>query len=194
MDHPWLLAAKYRAGGGGSFGRIYLRPSLDMLSLGVPFTYYFNHERYSFRAAAFQSELQRRSAGSFLARIEPFYRRLGVATPIVPAGLDVPAIYGEQAGLSYAYAPGVVVMPGYGYNLSAGDGRWFVSTMIFAGGGVAVNVFKGNAGERTSVNAEWRGSAMVNVGYNSTRIYAAFRSTYDLNYFLLDPSYFLPVI
>ncbi len=165
-------------------------PSVDMLSLGIPFTYYFNHRRYSFRAAAFQSEIQRRSAGSFLARIEPFYRRLGVGSPIVPTSLDVPATYGEQAGLVYAYAPGVVVMPGYGYNLTTGDGRWFVSTMVFAGGGVAMNIFKGNSGERTSVNMEWKGSALLNVGYNGRHIYAALRSTYDIDYFLLDPSYF----
>ncbi len=54
-------------------------PSVDMLSFGIPFTYYFNHRRYSFRSAAFQSEIQRRSAGSLLVRMEPFYRRLGVA-------------------------------------------------------------------------------------------------------------------
>lgn len=171
-------------------GQFISGPSVDMLSLGIPFTYYFNHRRYSIRAAAFQSEIQRQSASSFLARIEPFYRRLGVGTPIVPSSLDVPEVYGEQTGLKYAYAPGVVVMPGYGYNLTTDGGRWFISTMIFAGGGLAVNVYKGNTGEHTSVSTQWKGSALLNAGYNGRRIYAAFRSTYDIDYFLLDPSYF----
>lgn len=165
-------------------------PTVDMLSLGVPFTYYFNHSRYSFRAAAFQNELQRKSAGSVLLRVEPFYRRLGVANNLVPVSLDKPATYGEQAGLKYAYAPGVTIQPGYGYNWVTRNSRWFVSPMIFFGGGVAINVYKGNSGERTSVNAEWKGSAVLNIGYNSPRFYAAFRSSFEYDYFLLDPSYF----
>ena len=108
-------------------GQFISTPSVDMLSLGIPFTYYFNHRRYSYRSAAFQSEVQLRSAGSVLMRIEPFYRRLGVGSSLVPASLDVAATYGEQVGLQYVYAPGVVVMPGYGHNFTAADGRWFFS-------------------------------------------------------------------
>ncbi len=171
-------------------GQFISTPSVDMLSLGIPFTYYFNHSRYSYRSAAFQSEVQLRSSGSVLMRIEPFYRRLGVGTSLVPSSLDVAATYGEQAGLQYVHAPGVVVMPGYGYNLTTKNGRWFFSPMIFAGAGVAVNVYKGNVGERTSVNAEWKASGVLNAGYNGRRWYAAFRSSYELDYFLVDPSYF----
>jgi len=141
-------------------------PTVDMLNLGLPITYYFNHRRYSFRAAAFQSEVQRRSAGSLLLRIEPFYRRLGVGGSLVPPAQDVPTKYGEQAGLKYAYAPGITVQPGYGFNWTSSDGKWFMSPMIFVGGGVAVNVYKGNSGERTNVNPEWKGSAVLNLGYN----------------------------
>lgn len=165
-------------------------PTVDMLSLGLPITYYFNHRRYSFRAAAFQNEVQRRSAGSFLLRIEPFYRRLGVGNGLVPPGQDTSTKYGEQAGLKYAYAPGVTLQPGFGYNWSSRQGKWFVSPMVFVGAGVAVNVYKGNSGERTNVNPEWRGSAVLNMGYNGPRWYAAFRSSFEYNYFLLDPSYF----
>ena len=165
-------------------------PTVDLLNLGLPFTYYFNHQRYSFRAAAFQSEVQRRSAGSLLLRIEPFYRRLGVGTTLVPPGQDVPAKYGEQAGLKYAYAPGVTVQPGYGFNWTSANSKWFISPMVFMGGGVAVNVYKGTSGEKTNVNPEWRGSAVLNMGYNGVRWYAAFRSSYEYGYFLLDPAFF----
>lgn len=172
-------------------GQFISGPSVDVLNLGLPITYYFNHSRYSFRAAAFQSERQLRSAGSMLLRIEPFFRRLGVgSTTIVPPGQDVPSQYGEQAGLKYAYAPGVTVQPGYGYNWTTGDGKWFVSPMVFAGGGVAVNVFKGNSGEKSNVNIEWKGSALLNIGYNGPRWYASVRSTFEYDYFSLDPSYF----
>lgn len=165
-------------------------PTVDMLNLGLPITYYFNHRHYSFRAAAFQSEVQRRSAGSLLLRIEPFFRRIGIGNSLVPPAQDAAAKYGEQAGLKYAYAPGVTLQPGYGFNWTSHNGQWFVSPMVFAGGGVAVNVFKGNSGERTHVNPEWKGSAILNIGYNGPRWYASFRSSFEYSYFLLDPSYF----
>lgn len=184
----WLQSTGLVAADGE--GNFISGPTVDMLSLGLPITYYFNHRRYSYRAAAFQNEVQRRSAGSFLLRIEPFYRRLGTGNSIVPPGQDAPTKYGEQAGLKYAYAPGVTLQPGFGYNWTNKAGDWFVSPMVFVGGGVAVNVFKGNSGERTNVNPEWRGSAVLNMGYNGTRWYAAIRSSYEYSYFLLDPSYF----
>jgi hypothetical protein len=171
-------------------GQFVSGPSVDMLSLGVPFTYIFNYGRYSFRAATFQSESQRRPAGSMLLRIEPFYRRLGVGTYLVPSAFDTPAVYGEQAGLEYVYAPGVTIQPGYGYNWTTADGKWFVSPMVFVGGGIAVNVYKASAGEKSSVNPEWKGSAMLNLGYNGHRWYAVARSSWEYSYFFLDPSFF----
>jgi len=165
-------------------------PSIDLLSLGLPFTYIFNHQRYSFRAASFQNELQRRSAGSFLLRIEPFFRRLGVGTYLVPPAQDLPVVYGEQTGLAYAYAPGVTVQPGFGYNWVTRNSKWFVSPMAFFGGGVAVNTYKGDSGERTSVNPEVKGSALLNMGYNGPRWYASVRSSLEYDYFVLNPSFF----
>lgn len=172
-------------------GQFISGPSVDVLNIGLPITYYFNYKKYSFKMAAYQNELQRRSAGSFLVRVEPFFRRMGVGnSSIVPPGKDTPAMYGEQAGLKYAYAPGITVQPGYGYNWVTSDGKWFLSEMIFAGGGAAINVFKGNNGEKSNVNMELKGSAVINIGYNGPRWYVSARSTFEVDYFVLDPSYF----
>ncbi len=172
-------------------GQFVSGPSIDMLSLGFPITYYFNYRKYSYKAATFLNEVQRRSAGSMLLRIEPFYRRLGVGKSIPPDSLDVATTYGEQSGLKYAYAPGVVVMPGYGYNFTTSDGRWFVAPVVFVGGGVAVNTFRGKTGEKTTVNMEYKAAAMLNAGYNGRRWYAFLRSSIDADYFILNPSFFL---
>lgn len=172
-------------------GQFKSSPSLNLVNLGVQYTYYFNNLKYSFKAAAFQSELQRKSVGSFLMRIEPFYRRLGVGTQLVPSALDVAATYGEQAGLQYAYAPGLLILPGYGFNWTTSNGKLFISPLAFFGTGIAVNVYQGSAGERTSVNSEWKGVAMLSLGYNAPRAYVSLRSSFEMGYFMLDPSYFL---
>ena len=172
-------------------GQFISGPSVDVLNIGLPFTWYFNFRKYSFRAPAFKNELQRRSAGSLLLRLEPFFRRLGVGTPLVPPGEDSPSKYGEQAGLKYVHAPGFVLQPGYGYTWVGNDGRWFIAPMAFTGLGLAINDYKGNGGGKTKLNVEWKGSATLSAGYNGPRWYASLRSSYEVNYFLLDPSYFL---
>jgi len=171
-------------------GQFISGPSVDLLNLGIHYTYIFNHRRFSFREAAYQTEIQLRPAGSFLLRIEPFYRHLGVGSSMVPPALDTPARYGEQAGLEYVYAPGITVQPGFGYNWSTANGKWFASPMIFVGGGLAVNVYKASSGERTSVNPELKGSATLNFGYNGDRWYASIRSSWEHGYFQLDPAFF----
>lgn len=171
-------------------GQFVSGPSVDMLSLGIPITYIFNDRRYSFRSAAFQGEAQVKSAGSFLLRVEPFFRRLGTGNVFVPPGQDIPAKYGEQAGLKYVYAPGIILLPGYGYNAVSANGRWFVSPMAFVGGGAAWNVYKGNSGEKQKLSPQWKASALLNMGYNGPRWYVAVRSTWEYDYFFLDPSFF----
>jgi len=176
---------------GDAQGEFISSPSVSVLNLGIQYTYFFNHPKYSFRASAFQDELQKKSAGSFLLRVEPFFRRLGIGTPIVPPALDNVSTYGEQTGLQYVYSPGLLIQPGYGFNWIARNGRIFVSPMAFVGTGFAVNTYRGNAGEKSSVNNEWKGMASLNLGYNGPRFFVALRSSYEINYFMLVPSYFL---
>jgi hypothetical protein len=172
-------------------GQFISGPSIEVLNIGLPFTWYFNYRKYSFRAPTFQNELQLRSAGSVLFRVEPFFRRLGIGNTIVPPGQDTPTKYGEQTGLKYVHAPGVTFQPGYGYTLTGKGGRWFIAPMLFAGAGFAVNDYQGSGSTKTKVSVEWKGSAALSGGYNGTQWYASLRSSYEVNYFLLDPSYFL---
>jgi len=90
------------------------QPDVHMLRLGIQAIYIFNDQRYSFRSAYFQNELQRKTAGSFLIRAEPFYRSLGTESRFVPEQHDNAQTYGRQAGLYYLQAPGLLIMPGYG--------------------------------------------------------------------------------
>jgi hypothetical protein len=161
-------------------------PDVHLLKIGAQVTYYFNNDKYSYRAANFQNELQVRSAGSFLVRAEPFYRSLGMQTAMIPKDI----LYGPQAGLEYVKTGGLMMMPGYGYNLVAAGGKFFVSPIIFLGPGVTVNTYRADDGKHSFMNIEWAGSLAVNVGYNGGRAYATLRGAYDVGYFKLDPSYF----
>ena len=83
-----------------------------------------------------------------------------------------------------------MIMPGYGYNLAARQGRFFVSPIIFIGPGFTINGYKADDGKHSFLNIEWAGSFALNIGYNGPRAYASVRGAYDAAYFKLDPSYF----
>lgn len=159
---------------------------VHLLKVGAQVTYYFNYNKYSYRSANFQNELQRKSAGSFLLRAEPFYRSLGMQDAMIPK--DV--LYGPQAGLEYVRTGGLMLMPGYGYNLAVRRGRFFLSPIVFLGPGVTVNTYKADDEKHSFINIEWAGSFALNMGYNGPRAYATIRGAYEAGYFKLDPSYF----
>ncbi|HMG90509.1 MAG TPA: DUF4421 family protein [Chryseolinea sp.] len=114
-------------------------PDVHLLKVGAQVTYYLNNRKHSYRSANFQNELQRKTAGSLLVRAEPFYRSLGMEDALIP---DDRGLYGEQAGLEYVKTAGLMLMPGYGYNLVIRGGQFFVSPIIFFGPGVTVNSTK----------------------------------------------------
>lgn len=166
------------------------QPDVHMLRLGVQAMYIFNSGRYSLRSAYFQNESQRKTAGSFLVRAEPFYRSLGTESRFVPEQHDLPQTYGKQAGLHYLQAPGLLIMPGYGINVVARGGSIFFSPFVLVGAGMALNIYKSDSGRQTSFNTEFAASAGVNTGYNGENFYAKVRFTYDANYMPIDPAFF----
>ena len=159
---------------------------VHLLKVAAQVTYYFNYNKYSYRSANFQNELQMKSAGSFLLRAEPFYRSLGMQQAMIPKDI----LYGPQAGLEYVRTGGLMLMPGYGYNLVMRGGRFFISPIVFLGPGVTVNTYKADDGKHSFMNIEWGGSLALNLGYNGPRAYATLRGAYEAGYFKLDPSYF----
>lgn len=170
-------------------GEFTSQPDIELERIGVQVTYIFNEKKYSYRAANFQNELQRKTAGSFLVRIEPSYRYLQAPTGLVPESLDVATTYGDQAGLQSSKAPGLLALPGYGVNVALANGKFFVSPIVLVGPGVAYNTYIAEKGEFNAWNFEWSAMMVLNMGYNSPRAYANVRVAYDAYYISLKPSY-----
>jgi Domain of unknown function (DUF4421) len=166
-------------------------PSLHERKIGLQITYLFNALRYSYRASLYQSEFQMKTAGSFMVRVEPFYRNLGgQRESMIPAAYDVVTRYGDQVGLEYIKAPGVLVMPGYGINFVMPNSRLFISPMIFAGVGAAHNTYQSKNGKSTYTNVEYAANFNLNMGYNGSRFYSKIQFQWMAGYAPLNPSYF----
>jgi hypothetical protein len=174
----------------GSEDEFQTTPSLHERRLGMQITYLFNSDKYSYRASLYQSEFQVKSAGSFMIRVEPFYRSLGgEGSSIIPAFYDRAALYGDQAGLEYIKALGILVFPGYGFNFVIPQSRLFISPMMFAGVGAALNRYQGQSGEFNYSNIEYAASFNLNMGYNGSRYYSKIQFSWSAGYAPLNPSY-----
>lgn len=166
-------------------------PSIHEEKMGVQITWLFNPARYSYRAAMYQSEVQMKTAGSFLFRVEPFYRNLGGQSgSMIPATYDTPELYGDQVGLEYIKAPGVLFMPGYGITIVIPNSKIFISPMAFAGVGAAFNSYRSKNGDEHYTNAEYAANFNLNMGYNGSRYYSRIQFSYVAGYTPLNPSYF----
>jgi hypothetical protein len=165
-------------------------PSVQDQRFGLQITLLFNPLKYSYRAAIYQSEYQIQTAGSFLIRFDPFYRRLGTSdATIIPAAYDTAPRFGQQTGLEYVQSPGLLVLPGYGINIAVGDSRFFISPIVFAGLGFAHNMYKTTAGRGSFTSIEYAANAVLNTGYNGTRCYAKLQVNWTSGYTSMDPTY-----
>src|SRR6478736_4508793 len=164
-------------------------PSLHDTRLGMQVTYLFNSSKYSYRAAMYQTEYQLKTAGSFLLRLDPFYRRLGAKTGMIPSAYDQVSRYGEQTGLQYIKSPGLLVSPGYGINIALRDPRFFISPMVFAGIGFAQNKYETTHGKGSYTSLEYGANMMLNAGYNGIRYYSRLQFNWSAGYTVLNPTY-----
>lgn len=174
----------------GSDNEFESTPSLQELKMGMQIIYLFNPTKYSYRAAMYQSEYQVKTAGSFLLRVDPFYRNLGAQSgSMIPQDYDVAARFGEQTGLEYVRAPGVLVMPGYGINITVRNSGFFISPIVFAGVGLAQNKYEAKSGFGGVTNVEYAAQAILNLGYNRSRYYVKMQINWSSGYTALDPAY-----
>lgn len=71
----------YPKGRGTDLDQFYKRPDLTVNLIGATAQYVFNNKRFSFRSSVFQSEWQRKSAGTILAGFERMRGVSGLTAP-----------------------------------------------------------------------------------------------------------------
>ncbi|MFY0628435.1 MAG: DUF4421 family protein [Reichenbachiella sp.] len=174
----------------GSNNEFESTPSIHEVKFGMQITYLFNASKYSYRAAMYQSEYQMKTAGSFLIRFDPFYRKIGAnGRRMIPEEYDLVSRFGEQAGLEYINSPGMLVLVGYGLNIVIGDSKFFISPIVSVGIGLAQNRYVTANGTGSFNSTEYGANAVLNAGYNGTKYYAKIFFNWSSGYTTLDPTY-----
>ncbi|WP_336516272.1 DUF4421 family protein [Pollutibacter soli] len=174
---------------GDPLKRFYSNPDVSMFKTGAQMIYIFNEDRYSLRASFLQNEIQRKTAGSFLAKADLFYYNLKTPTGLVTPDKDLEPLYGNQVGLKYLRGPGLLMMPGYGMNFTFFDGQLYVSPVLFVGAGMAYNFYTASSGSHNKMNLLLGAAGQVNFGYNTPGLYTNFNISHETTHISLNPSF-----
>lgn len=150
---------------------ITMRPDLRTMDLGLDVQYVFNDKRFSYRAAYLQNEIQKKSAGSFLAGGEVFAFKVDGDSAIIPLNMVKPDFFnGENFYRSTVLSAAANV--GYAHTFVYKE-HFFLLLSLTGGAGINyTSMFQENG--RIIREGGWQLNNMVRIalGYNSNRYFA----------------------
>lgn len=110
------------------------RPDIHSRDLSLSVQYVFNHTQFSYNAPLYQTEVQKKSAGSFIAGGAVYFSRVFADSAIPPRGM-VDSLFFQGRPFTGAAHAGVGLNAGYGYTFVIRK-RFFVSSILTLGAGI----------------------------------------------------------
>jgi hypothetical protein len=141
----------------------YVRPDLAVSAFGGSVQYIFNHRRFSYRAAFQQTELQKKSAGTFLVGMGLFMGRFRGDSTIVPTALQREKSDGLRKMRFIEFGPNA----GYAYTMVFN--KFFLSTVASIGLSGSLNRIYDGGGSTTFTGFSPNTVLKISAGYNIKR-------------------------
>ncbi|WP_440134376.1 DUF4421 family protein [Chitinophaga sancti] len=145
---------------------------IDFTNAGLDLSYYFNHRKYSYKAAASFREQQLQSAGSAFLTATPFWHQIRWKNPtpqLISDSLTYNLLSSNPSWLS------LVFKGGYTHNIVLGNHNWIIAPAVLVGAGVLHEINRNN--DRLQAVTDFQG--WVNAGYNGDEYYAYLNAAYD---------------
>ena len=168
---------------------VLIRPDMSVFSFGVNTMFVFNYKKYSLRGAFSFTDIQRRSAGSFMAGLYHSYNLLlATDSTIIPRAMR-PVFSPELYNIYRVSLITVGLSAGYGYTFVYK--KIILSSAVNLGfGGQKTNYASFNdVGHTLSINPSVHLNAKAAIRYDNLRFFIGILSTYDNNY-TLNPELF----
>lgn len=147
------------------------RPDMRSRDISLQVQYVFNNNRFSYNAPTYQNEIQRKSAGSFIAGAGIFHANVRADSSIIPATLTDTGFFHRDA-FTRAGHIGAAASFGYGYTLVIH--KYFFATAILTGGAGVGYSWLGHGG--SPATGAWAPRLDANLrcaaGYNYGRYFA----------------------
>lgn len=153
-----------------------LLPEMRMRTIGLNYTYLFNHKKFSMRSSFLFNEIQRKSAGSALFNISLSYLKLSNPDAIVPDELNL--IFQNKDRIKSGAFYAASVMPGYAHTFVIKKFFFTIAPSL----GVMLQHHQSNAENDAQSNLlqiSGRGIARIAIGYNGNRFFIGMRSVAD---------------
>lgn len=150
------------------------RPDLSMENLGGSMTYIFNHKQFSMRSSFIQTELQKKSALTFLLRPSFGWYRMDADTSIT----SIPEKSHPQkvSRIRHADVYNFTISPGIGGTVSLWK-HLYATAMIFAGPSIEYKYLDNfDKKDKEGFNPAFRTSARLSIGYNSKWFFVSISS------------------
>lgn len=169
-------------------GGYILQKEINLTKIGLNFTYVNNAKNFSFRAAQYQDEIQKRSVGSFLLEFNPLLQKFNSENSFLPDSLNKKEYHGKFVGLKKMFFLGADIMPGYTVNLVAAKGKLYFAPSIFLGAGLYYHSLETKAGYINNANFSLTSKIIINTGYNGKRIFVNLRLKSMSQDYILSPT------
>ena len=152
-------------------------PDMEIHIAGLNLYYIFSGDKFSLRAAYDQSEIQVKSAGSFMLMLSFNYFSLKNETSIIPSSVD--NNFGSISGLEKGIFLTTSLSPGYAYTFS--NGSFFFTPALFVGAGGQYQIIKTSFGDKVQF---WRYTLKLNskvsLGYNGESFITGVTCNFDM--------------
>ena len=169
-------------------GGYVLQKEINLTKIGLNFTYVNNAKNFSFRAAQYQDEIQKRSVGSFLLEFNPLFQKFNSQNSFLPDSLNKHEYHGKFVGLKKMLFVGADIMPGYGLNLVAAKGKLYFAPSVFLGAGLYYHSLETKAGYINNANFSITSKLIINTGYNGKRVFVNLRMKTSSQDYILSPT------
>jgi hypothetical protein len=151
-----------------------VKTSINLFKLSPYWLLHPNYKRLSLAAIRDFSQLQRRSAGSFMFEINPMLiRGSGKGGPIIPMENFYKNLFDQMAGLKTLTIINLDIRPGYVYTKVFEEGRYFLTGELFLGTGFGYH--HANSAAESKSGMHWQTSLRMagSVGYNGGNYFVA---------------------
>ena len=146
------------------------RPDIHSRDLSLSVQYVFNNSRFSYNAPLYQTEVQKKSAGSFIAGAGIYFTRVFADSSLVPRPIPDSSFFGSLP-FSGAEHAGISLNAGYGYTVVIRK-HFFISTIFTLGAGVGSSSLRTKGNKYVSPGAQFDANLKCAAGYNYKRWYA----------------------
>ena len=155
----------YPKGTSSTSDRYYIRPDLRVNIVGGSFQYILNYRRFSLRASFFQTEWQKKSAGSILVGIQAYTGRVRADSTLTPTVISKVAANLNETKISFfEFGPNI----GYAYTLVVHE-NFFLTGSASVSLAYGVNTLTHSGGRNNAGGLNTSVFSRLITGYNSAR-------------------------